>query len=108
MIKVLYKEGRFIPVVVCDICGQQITEARNGAVANTWTEDIQEPGYVEILYAHKGACHDIAEARLSQKSQTIGWEELSHHLLYVVRNAGLTIENLEKLEHDYQEFLRWI
>ncbi len=101
MILIHYREGRYAPVVVCDICEQRITNA-NLAVAVGTDVYGKDPELISVLHAHKGTCHDAAEAKLGGRIKT-GWDELSHHLLHLVQNIGLKPTDLVELKKTLDE-----
>jgi hypothetical protein len=92
MILVHYAEGRYTPVLACDICEKRITDGQLGAVVFKHPN----PGESELLpvmHVHKGNCHKAAEERLGGDLRC-GWLELQTHLLYLVLNSKLTLEGL--------------
>ena len=56
---------------------------------------------IPVSHAHKGKCHDQLEQQLGGKG-VAGWDELSAHLAYLMRNSGLRPSQLtEQLDvHD--------
>lgn len=74
MIKMMHRDGRIAPVVVCDVCSDMISDAREGAAVFTCTA--KPNAKTEVLHAHKDQCHDQAEARIDNP----GWDELALHL----------------------------
>lgn len=72
--------GRAAPLLFCDVCGLKIDDLRLAAVVFHQT-DLP----VEIKVAHKGKCHDAAEAATPKPH---GWLELSQQLAYLVNNIG--------------------
>ena len=89
MIKNINIKGMTGPVIYCDTCGKRIEDASRAVVLAA--EKIEEKQTSEVLYVHKGKCHDKAEAKIGSN----GWQELSRHLLQLVYNVGLSIEDLE-------------
>ena len=101
MIMVRYVDGRYTPVINCDVCERRIAEA-GLAVAVMKHGTIDEAELLPCLHAHKGACHDTAEERLGGKANT-GWQELTQHLLFLAHNCKLTPEKLAQFrDHDDQ------
>ncbi len=101
MIKVWYKDGRYVPIITCDICNERIEDAAvAAAVAPSGEPDKDQ--VLDVLHAHKGRCHEAAEHKLGGDLNT-GWEELSVHVLYLARNVKLSPEALIKLGKQQEE-----
>lgn len=97
MIKVMNKGHRSVPVICCDACGSRIDDADAGAAVfrkTTGADDISE-----VLHAHKGRCHVVAEEQFGGQVKT-GWHELRQHLQLLAFNTGLPPAALQKLEDD--------
>jgi hypothetical protein len=92
MIKVLYAEGRYRPIVLCDVCREQIVDAKK-AVA-TSNMKVVAGNFTGAIYAHKGKCHDEAEANLGKAHA--GWVDLETHFLQLLYNAGWRPEHLQE------------
>jgi hypothetical protein len=89
MIKNINMGGMTGPVLYCDTCGKRIEDASRGiALAAV---KVEEKRTSEVLYLHKGKCHAKAEAKVGSN----GWQELSRHLVQLIYNVGLSIEDLE-------------
>ena len=89
MIKIINLGGMTGPVIYCDCCGKRIDDASRAAVLAA--AKTQEKHTSAVLYVHKGKCHEKAEAQVGSH----GWQELSRHLLQLIYNAGLSLEDLE-------------
>lgn len=101
MIKIVHhKQGRYAPMLFCDICGKRIDNAKLAAVL-TVSHPIHYEQTSEVMHVHKRACHDIADKRHGKK---LGWEELSRHLLHLNLNVGLSPANLLALQKFDNEF----
>ncbi len=97
MIKVMNKGHRSVPVICCDVCGSWIDDADAGAAVfrkTTGADDVSE-----VLHAHKGRCHVVAEEQFGGQVKT-GWHELRQHLQLLAFNTGLPPAALQKLEDD--------
>lgn len=94
MIKVMRKDDRTVTIICCDVCGSWIDEAGLGAAV--FRRLSVEGDTSEVLHAHKGRCHEVAEERLGET----GWQELRQHLYHLTSNTGLPPEALQKLEDD--------
>src|SRR4051812_33355508 len=92
MISVLYSDGRYRPVVICEKCREPILDAELGMAAfdDDNDTDKKEGDYINVVFLHKGECDRTYGAG---KHRTGGWNELSHFLFRVCHNAGLSIEN---------------
>lgn len=53
----------------------------------------------DVLHAHKGRCHVVAEERLGGQVMT-GWHELRQHLQLLTFNTGVPPAALQKLDGD--------
>lgn len=94
MLKILYSDHQFFPILVCDVCGRRIEQASLAAAINpSAIQDgervVQEGDLLEVLHAHKGDCHKQAEERFGGKYRT-GWTELGSHLSQLTHNVGLS------------------
>ena len=98
MIKITWIKGRGCPKIFCDSCGEEILNAKDGAVV---FPNFKDNGTIdEAIYVHKSHvknnCMSDAEASIKAKGNQQGWEELSTHLAYLVHNAGMGSEDIEK------------
>jgi hypothetical protein len=103
VVKIMYFDGRFAPVVVCDICGGRVENANRGAaifashrMADGQVRTFDKGTLLDVLHAHKGTCHDRAEQRLGGKLET-GWVELAEHLALLIGNTGVTAEEVTQI-----------
>lgn len=104
MIKVVVRQGVVVPIVICDICNQQIQDLERAAAVNPPIIKLRAENPVDIIYAHKGKCHDIAEQRLSQQyGQTAEWQELSTHFYFLCNGGGLTAEKMARKDWMFRE-----
>lgn len=96
MIKILKTDdGRFGAVFVCDVCNEPIRHA-GSAIEVSEGDGPAKPGEsVQCYHVHKGLCDDAMGDRLP--GGTPGSTELSHHILQLVLNSGLTPEKLERM-----------
>ncbi len=111
MIKMLYRaeRARFAPVIICDSCGQPITNAgRAGVVFANVTLSGNRPAdgaTADVRHAHKGPCLDQAEAAMGGRELT-GWIEMTEHLRFLLGNTGLTPAALAEADADDEKFGR--
>ena len=104
MIKVIVRQGVLVPIVICDICNQQIQDLEKAAAVNPPIVELEAEKPTEILYAHKGKCHDLAEERLNQQyGRTASWQDLSTHFYFLCNNGGLTAEKMARKDWMHRE-----
>lgn len=96
MIAILKKNGQYGPAIICDYCGQVIDDALN---ANAVSSAAPKDAMAQVFHVHKGACDQALSAKLGG---SLGSEELSTHLLELMRNA-LANSDFEGLRN----LLRW-
>jgi hypothetical protein len=89
MISVIYSSDRFIPVIICDQCGERITDAKMAAAVSK-SRDVQEGEELKVAHVHKGACQIAVEAQIG----STGWSEMMDHILHLCTNIGLSLEDL--------------
>ena len=95
MLKSLGKENAVCDsyAFVCDICGKQIASHGQGVVVTQF--GAKDGELLDIMHAHKGACHGEAEHRLGGKAKA-GWQELIDHLLLLGKETGVEPNQLEE------------
>lgn len=98
MIKMLKFSGRSAPVIICDICGKRIEEVKLGAAV--FPQIDTEGAIAEVLHVHKRDCHNAAEQKIGG-GESAPWQELRHHLSYLLHNVRLSLEQLKELDQDY-------
>lgn len=101
MIVLRHHEGRYRPVILCDVCEQQITDATHGNVVSPHPEH----GQVDLQalrHAHQGKCTDVAEAQLGGKVMT-GFDNLDEHLFRLMYSVGLPPERLLEMKTQMEE-----
>ena len=102
MIRIMYANRRYSPILVCDICGQRIED---GAMAAALTGDMtqEEGSLTDVLHVHKGSCHTQAERTIEStlaEPDVVGWQELGAHLSSLIHNVGFKPKDLEDYETD--------
>lgn len=92
MIKILRLNGKSAPVLVCDVCGSRIEDAKNAAAVNNFnSETVSDGDLLDVIYTHKGKCHNRAESLMTARGVgVVGWLELQHHLVDLIHNVGLS------------------
>lgn len=104
MLKVMRKNDRTVPLLCCAVCGSWIDDAGLGAAL--FSSLGGDGDTKEVVLVHKGACHDGAEASLRSKGLQTGWLELRRYLADAAHNAGLTLEVLQRMQADDEQFGR--
>jgi hypothetical protein len=97
MIVVTFRGGRWVPLIYCDACGEEIHDRDGhrlpgalispGAVIFSTRDEARS----RVYYVHKERCFD-------QVKQAIGevwaWEERVPHLIFLMHNIGFPVEEL--------------
>lgn len=104
MLKVMRKDGRTVPLLCCDVCGSWIDDAGLAAAVFPLLGPQGDTKAVQLV--HKGVCHDKAEAALRAQGLGTGWHELKRYLPDALHNAGLTLEALQQMQADDEQFGR--
>jgi len=96
MIEVRCIEGRWAPMVICDICNSPIDRRKPGwqheGLALWVMDDSTESG--SPLHVHKGLCDRKADTR----DALMGSEELGVHLFHLFYNAGYSVKDVPHLK----------
>jgi hypothetical protein len=81
------KKERACPVVVCDFCGEEIQDAKQGNAE--WKFDEEKGSGATIFFTHKKCCHTF-----EQKNSGVhfGAEMLDHFLVFLANNVKLDWE----------------
>lgn len=101
MIRIHYKDGRNIPVLMCDVCGTWIEDAKEGAAVFVTPQNNGDT--TDVMHVHKRACHDAAEAKLGGRAKC-SWQELSEHMLHLTHNTALPVERLKEIADRQDQF----
>lgn len=83
---------QIVPVFVCDVCGNAITNIDEGAAVFR-DHGLGEGELHTVMHVHKRRCHDQAEAKLVGENGG-PWHELRDHLNDVVAGMGVTIRGI--------------
>lgn len=82
--------GAFAPTFICDVCDKRIEDLNRAVYAFTNRPEAcpQEP-----IFAHKGRCHDQAEADIQSDNAgkdgwSAGWDELNHLPARLANNSN--------------------
>ncbi len=103
MIRMLYKEGRYSAVIICDHCQKRIEDYQLAAESVMSGNDKKDGELLEVFHVHKGECLDQMENKATAKGLRMGWSELRDHLLQVSMNVGLSPEKLLETDQRHKE-----
>jgi hypothetical protein len=97
MVEIHFVEGRSCPVIVCDMCGERLSDP--GKAAAVFANFGESGGKVRALLVHKGkidgrTCHEEAEALIRKEGGNAGWHEMKAFLADLVHNAGFPAKEL--------------
>lgn len=92
MIRMILREGRCGPLVVCDICGDMISDADEGVAV--FQGEPHENSKFDVIHAHKDRCHTLAEKRIGS---TADWQELGLHLYWLCKNTEIDERRFQEL-----------
>lgn len=90
MITVRLIEGRRCPLVICDTCGQTISDPGMAAVVY----DLKGPEDQAPEFAHKGGCHEALDTRIRDAGGLPGWSELGRWMVDLLHNTGIRGDEL--------------
>jgi len=87
-----------VPYIVCDSCGEEITDVRNAlAIFRNFMNDGEKS---EVQHVHKnnvkGDCTKKAEYHFSSKNWEPGSIELGEYLAYLIHNTGMSPEDIKQ------------
>lgn len=82
--------GAYAPTFVCDVCDQPIEDLNKAVYAFT---NLSAACPQEPTFAHKGSCHDKAEAKIQSKNAgkegwSAGWDELNQLPVRLANNSN--------------------
>lgn len=98
MIKIQFIEGKYAPIIVCDICGQHIKDAEDAVAVNTSPSDNNE--VLDVLHVHRGDCHNSADQKLGGVA---GYSDMDFHLFNLIHNSGLSLDKLRERSNNYEQ-----
>ncbi len=78
-------------VVVCDVCGQRITDSSAG-LAHYRSDGNTAAGFQDVFHVHKGSCHQRAQQAHGNPDRP--WHELIVHVEELVRNTGTSVKDV--------------
>jgi hypothetical protein len=78
------------PVVICDHCGQQITDVNLASVLIPDSNPYPN-GNKRVLHSHKGKCHDALEKK---EGNIVTWIEMSSYFSRVLKTVNLPPKDL--------------
>jgi hypothetical protein len=91
--------GLFIPVILCDFCGERIERATEGNYS--WGEPDEETGHAAVSFAHK-QCQDALDA--AQGARADYCEGLTRLPLYLAANLDQSLSDMRKVQQVRREF----
>jgi len=99
MLKFHYSEGKYIPRLLCDICGKSIENADRAIVVNRPHTDSFKDEMLDAMVVHRGDC-DLSATQKLGVTHT-GSADLDHYLFNLIHNIGLTLDELSKRSERY-------
>lgn len=98
MFEIHTQNGDNCPVLVCDMCGERLTNAKKAAVV--FDNFAPNNSKLKALHVHKGnldgqTCHQEADALIRAGGGTPGWQEMSACLTDLFHNTGMSQINLK-------------
>lgn len=93
--------GQNCPVLVCDLCGERLTDAGKAAVV--FDNFAPNNAKLKALHVHKGkidgkTCHEEADSLIKAGGGTPGWQEMRSCLTDLVTNVGFPLEDMVKYD----------
>jgi hypothetical protein len=85
MLKVQKQESLYCPFIFCDVCGEKIEDYSFGVVVYP---ALSESETTEVIFAHKGICHENAEEKIVHMGNDAGYEEINNYFRYLSRNGA--------------------
>ncbi len=84
------------PIIVCDICGKRITDAKMALAVMPNSKKYQN-GNGRVLHVHKESC----QAEVDEQE---GTDELTRHIRHLITNVNLTLKELEEEDRIDRDF----
>ena len=85
--------GRSCPAIICDICGKEITDAKDGAYQ--WRANDEDDGEAFVYFVCKnGSCIPTFDRR--NQEDCPGSEDLNYLIVYLINNLKVNIEKTKK------------
>lgn len=93
--------GENCPVLVCDMCGDQLKDAGKSAVV--FDNFAPQGSKLKALHVHKGTidgmtCHQEADSMIRAGGGTPGWVEMKAGLVDLAHNAGFPPAEMVKYD----------
>lgn len=94
-------DGNNCPVLVCDLCGERLTDAGKAAVV--FDNFVSSNSKITAFHVHKGpidgkTCHAEADTLIRAAGGTPGWQEMQRALTDLVANSGFPAEKMAKYD----------
>lgn len=97
MISVLLLDGKWCPMVACDVCGEMIKTKADGVAVFPMV--LTKAEYVPLTHAHKflqegmsKKCFTIAEEAARKEAKIVGWKPIGEMLEEVSSNLDMMQE----------------
>lgn len=97
MIGISTAEGRDRPVVVCDVCKEQITDS---ARANVFFERAENGHSDKLWFCHQGKCDEILKPTVKSNP----FINLDRVLTFLCSNSGLRPERMIEISKLNEQF----
>ena len=98
MIEMVWIGARACPKIICDSCGEEITDVKTAGVV--FPNSMDDSQRTSAAYVHKnfvkGNCMSQAEERICANGGSPGWAELGQMLADLISNAGMTATDVRK------------
>lgn len=92
MLEIKNINGKYCPVLVCDLCGDRIYEASKAAIVHEMSSSAPDRE-LKSFHVHKAGvdsrdCHERAENLLQSGGGVACWEEMRVALVSLASNCG--------------------
>jgi hypothetical protein len=93
MLKIKHEDELSQPIICCDVCNKEITNAQLAMVYwnDKWSITNEHEGVFKVLVMHKGCNRKID----SQQTRLPYSMELQTFMMYLLNNCGLSGKNFE-------------
>ena len=88
MLKIVFEDDVYKPVVTCDVCHQRITEGVRANVTWVVPEDGHLPQTGEPIFLHKDCDHAVGNKPLDGSGWAC-WMDMRDFLVYLAHNLNL-------------------
>ena len=92
-IRIKHEDDCFRPMILCDHCFKEITEAKSGNIEWVWDNALEAEG-AEPLFFHKHCSY--AYKKKCSDAPFRGWMELVQFPFYLVNNLNVEFKECER------------